>query len=277
MRGLLISVCCSLPVSAYAIAATQEQILCHSGQIVVADVISGKSADCRLQYRDCYPRDLGTLQVRIIDVLAVGDDAAFRRFGAAMTDNKFAEAPHEVRTTPVIKNQTVEVSARMSEPLEAPLTDVQVNERFRGKRLLLSLSFGGGVLPLLENSIDDSGTKKGPPTSLPSGSDLYAQIWPAERREWVEKTIVDQNGKNCPKAAIIDGRGPQSVNGHLHIADRRGLRRGAPFVPEVIQVPVGAALAGRWGSDEEGEVAYAPRPDLGHLCLSQRHHVRLVA
>ena len=108
---------------------------------MVADVVSGKSADCRLQYRDCSPHDSGRLQIHVVDVLAVGDDAAFRRFGAAMKDSNFTEAPHEVRTTPVVTNQIVEVSVRISAPLDAPLTDAQVNERFRGKRLLLSLSF----------------------------------------------------------------------------------------------------------------------------------------
>jgi hypothetical protein len=203
MRTLLALVCCALPVSAYAIvAATQEQILCNSGQIVVADVISGKTADCRLQYRDC----LGWLQIQIVDVLAVGDDAAFRIFGADIKDNKFTEPPHEVRTTPVVKNQIVAVRVEVPAPLDAPLTDAQVIERFRGKRLLLSLSFGGGVLPLLESKIYESGTEKGPPTSLPSGSDLYAQMWTAERREWIEKTIVERNGEHCPKAALINGR-----------------------------------------------------------------------
>src|ERR1700722_13362809 len=206
MRALFTLVCCTLPAWAYAIAATQEQILCNSGQIVVADVISGRSADCRLQYRDCSPHDSGWLQIHVVDVLAVGDDAAFRRFGAAMKDSNFTEAPHGVRTTPVVTNQIVEVSVRISAPLDAPLTDAQVNERFRGKRLLLSLSLGGGVLPLLENTIDESGTEKGPPTRLPAGSDLYAQIWPTEQREWIEKTIVDRNGSHCPKAVTIKGR-----------------------------------------------------------------------
>lgn len=72
MRTLLAVACCALPVSAYAIAATPEQILCNSGQVVVADVISGKSADCRLQHLDCVPHDIGWLQIRIVDVLAVG-------------------------------------------------------------------------------------------------------------------------------------------------------------------------------------------------------------
>jgi TPR repeat protein len=206
MRALFTLVCCALPIWAYAAAATQEQILCNSGQIVVADVISGKSADCRLQYRDCFPHDSGWLKVHIVDVLAVGDDAAFRTFGAAMKDSKFTAAPHEVRTTPVVTNQIVEVSVRISAPLDPPLTDAQVIERFHGKRLLLSLSFGGGVLPLLENTIDESGTAKGPTTSLPAGSDLYAQIWPAEKREWIEKTIVDRKGTHCPKAVTINGR-----------------------------------------------------------------------
>jgi uncharacterized protein len=209
MRALFTLVCCALPVCPYAlaaIAATQEQLLCNSGQVVVADVISGKTADCRLQYRDCSPHDIARLQIHIVDVLAVGDDAAFLRFGASMKDGKFTEAPHEVRTTPVITNQIVEVSVRISAPLDAPLTDAQVIERFRGKRLVLSLSFGGGVLPLLENGINKSGTEKGPATSLPAGSDLYAQIWPAEQREWIEKTIVDRNGTQCPKAVTFNGR-----------------------------------------------------------------------
>ncbi|MDP9009299.1 MAG: sel1 repeat family protein [Pseudomonadota bacterium] len=207
MRALFTLVCCALPVWAYAIAAaTQEEILCNSGQVVVADVISGKSADCRLQYRDCSPHDSGWLQIHIVDVLAVGDDAAFRRFGAAMKDSKFTEVPHAVRTTPVVTNQIVEVSVRIFAPLDAPLTDALVIERFRGKRLLLSLSFGGGVLPLLESTIDESGTEKGPTTRLPAGSDLYAQIWPAEQREWIEKTIVDRNGEDCPKVITINGR-----------------------------------------------------------------------
>src|ERR1700730_5519374 len=207
MRAHFTLGCCALPACAYAVvAATQEQVLCHSGQVVVADVISGKSADCRLQYRDCFPHDSGWLKVHIVDVLAVGDDAAFRIFGAAMKDSKFTEAPHEVRTTPVVTNQIVEVSVRISAPLDAPLTDHQLVERFRGKRLLLALSFGGGLLPLIENTIEESGTEKGPTTSLPAGSDLYAEIWPAEKREWIEKTIVDRNGTHCPKAVTMNGR-----------------------------------------------------------------------
>jgi uncharacterized protein len=209
MRELLFLVCCALPTWAQAIiGATQEQILCNSGQVVIADVISGRSADCRLQYRDCSPHDLGWLQIRIVDILAVGDDTAFRRFGAGTKGNKFAEHPHEVRTTPVAKNQIVQVSVRISAPLDAPLTDAQVIHSFRGKRLLLSLSFGAGVLPLLGSAIDASGTEKGQPTSLAAGSNLYGQIWPAEQREWVEKTIVDRNGENCPRAAFSDGHSP---------------------------------------------------------------------
>ena len=93
MRSFFISLCCALPVSAYAILpATPEQVLCNAGQIVIAEVISDKSADCRPQGRDCLPRDRGLLQIRIVDILAVGDEAAFQRFGAAIQDGKFIEA-----------------------------------------------------------------------------------------------------------------------------------------------------------------------------------------
>jgi TPR repeat protein len=208
MRALIATVCCALPISAYAtVAATSEQILCNSAQIVVADVISGSSGDCRLRAGPgwCSPHDIGRLKVRIVEVLAVGADSKFRVFGAAMENGKLTEAPHEVRSTPVVENQVVAVSVRTSAPIDVALTDGQVDERFRGKRLLLSISFGGGVLPLLENQAGERGVEKRPPTILPSGSNLYAEIWPVERREWVEKTIVVPHGLDCPKAVVNDG------------------------------------------------------------------------
>jgi hypothetical protein len=188
MRAHFTLVCCVLPVWAYAIAAATL------GQIVVAEVIAGGSGDCRPQHQDCAAHT-GRLRIRIVEILALGDESHFRVFGEIIRDNKVIEPPHQVRTAPVVVDQTVEVSIRT--PDEAPLRDDQVNERFLGRRLLLSLTFGGGVLPLRE---DQTSGPVGPSSSLPSGSSLYAEIWPTERREWIEKTIVDRNGEHCPKA-----------------------------------------------------------------------------
>ncbi len=190
---------CLLPIAAHAIVpATAEQMLCRSGQVVIADVISGVSADCRLKSSDCPSQDFGRLNIRIVQVLATGDDASFRRFGVKPDANKVLGKPHEVRTRPVVEAQTVEVTIITLAPAYVPLTDAVVDERFRGKRLLLSLYFGGDVIPLKK---DESNRRfhDDPPVFVPPGTDLHAQQWKPEQREWVEKTLATRAGKQCPR------------------------------------------------------------------------------
>ncbi len=136
---LTLAISCLLfaPVRALAIAATEEEILCHSSAVVVAEVLGVKSRDCRRDVKEgeyCSPNNLVELSVQIKRVLGI-------------------------RTFPVYQVETISLAVSMRNgllfgkplqdgngylavipPTNSALSDDQLEKYFLGKSFIFAYS-----------------------------------------------------------------------------------------------------------------------------------------
>jgi hypothetical protein len=166
--------CLLLPIGGSTTSpATREQILCAgSTEVVIAEVLGGYGADCRLKgSSDCMPQDVVHLSIRIKQVLGVGNGARVYDVGELVQVSTIAaqvERP-ELSVDLVPAGNLLVVPA-----LGRPLSDDDVAKLFVGKKYIFAMR----VLP---------------------ESPFWASTWDMQREEWVRATLRRADENRCPK------------------------------------------------------------------------------
>jgi hypothetical protein len=165
--------CLLLPVGGSTnIPATREQILCASSEVVIAEVLGGSGADCRLKgASDCMPQDVVHLSIRIKQVLGAGNAA--RVYGAGeivQVSTIAAQVEHPELSVDLVPAGNLLVVPAIGRPL----SDDDVAKLFVGKEYIFSMEVSA---------------------QFP----LWASTWDMQREDWVRATLKRADGNRCPK------------------------------------------------------------------------------
>lgn len=175
------------PAVAHAIvAATPEQVLCSSSDIVKAKVVSAAVPDCTpdfTEYDQCSQGPLVPLSIQVIKVIAQQHNdpkgkVPIEGLAEGSLVNIITNSINRI-PTPIggMQGAPLESSGSMTirPPTGKPLTQEQVQEAFTGKEFIFAISH-----------------RKWDPVDKP----IYSSIWPAEREPWVYEAI-EKEKKNA--------------------------------------------------------------------------------
>jgi len=166
-------VCIQLFASAEAIMpATREQILCNSSEIVIATIIEGASADCRLKgLPNCDPQDVVRFSIRIDGVLGVRKHEHGYRIGdiTEVTTRAVQITHPELSADHIPAGDLFVVPA-----LGHALTDSEVSSLFLGKVYIFAVQ-----------------SRPNPP--------FWSSTWDLQYQSWIEGIIHNADQYNCPE------------------------------------------------------------------------------
>ena len=165
--------------------ATSEQILCSSTYIIVADVLSATSADCRVatgSHPTCEPRHLVRLKVQVKEILGAQPADAKRPPGRTLWVGETIDVTTPARLAPdPVEKYDGYGSLVFKATTGAMLPEERLRAAYAGQRFLMTVS-------MTTSDLDGRDT-------------VSARVWPIARKAWALETMSDPmyRGYDCPR------------------------------------------------------------------------------
>jgi hypothetical protein len=175
----------AIPLAALAIVpARPQQILCSSPEIVLAEIVDGAGADCRLHIpptSTCEPMNIVHLTIRIKDIIA--DSMARAAVGIGETVKVTArvqnQKPLKINGHVIQMVNPERDDLVVTPPTGKPLTGADIRELFEHKVFIF------GIQPADGNEAQ------------------WASVWKVQRLPWILGIL--RQAKECPRPVVRKG------------------------------------------------------------------------
>jgi len=161
-----------------------EQILCNSTYVIVADVLTATSADCRKvpgSQPTCEPRHLVRLKVHVKEILGTQPADAKRPPGRTLWAGETIDVTIPARLVHVDEKYDAQGDVVFRVTTGAVLPDERLHAAYAGQRFLMSLS-------MTKDDLEYRGT-------------VSAHVWPITKKAWALETMstAGRFGSSCAR------------------------------------------------------------------------------
>jgi hypothetical protein len=168
--------------------ATPLDMVCKCSEIFIAEVLSAKSLDCRLQYPDaleCEPQDILQLSVKIGRIIAADGQDVFKKYGHVPRSGDTIDVGIKIynRLPQVVGGVKLDfrndkMGMLSAEPRTGkPLSVEDIANQFVGKTFVFGIKL-------------DDWVKR---------DDVWAHAWLLTLQPWIEDTLNTTTGRPCPR------------------------------------------------------------------------------